>query len=109
MKLVVSGLVAIVTVIAGCDNALRNSIHRTSDLPEGAIARITLIDAKQRAILAKRVSIAPQGVEPDEMLAEGGYVICAEPSPDAVSSLSSAFEAVLGVATPAGDDADKVE
>lgn len=79
-------------VIAGCANF--NSIHRNLDLigpgvaPEGVA-----IDIKQRAIITNTRPGATPSVP-------GPYVVCAEPSPDALSAYVSSLGAT-GIPLPA--------
>jgi len=82
-------------VLGGCANL--TSIHRVDDLSNTAGARLTFIDAKQRAILSTRVQ------DP----ATKAYVqrFCSEPPPDAFSAFSTSFTgdlagAGLGGASP---------
>ena len=70
----------------GCARvANRASIFRTYQPSINEMTQTTLIDAKQRALFS-----AP--ANPDQYPSRQ-YFICAEPSPDAVSALSSAFSA----------------
>ena len=97
MKMAVFSLMILSTVVASCSNAYHNSIHRTSDLQDNTIARTTLIDAKQRALFT-----APGVDNPNSVTRK--FLICAEPSPDTVSSLSSAFETALNAGKFESDD-----
>lgn len=82
------GLVA----LSGCANL--NSIHRNLDLiGPGAAPEGVAIDIKQRAILTN----TRRGETPG---APGSYVVCAEPSPDALSAYVASLGAT-GIPLPA--------
>src|SRR3546814_17556486 len=76
-------LFGLLTLVVGC-TANENSIFRTYD---GTANKIALIDAKQRAILSNKID------PPDEKPRIGKIStrICAAPSPDVFSVLSSAL------------------
>ena len=73
-------------VVAGCGNANWSSISRSTDLPgPGQSEGLAIhLDAEQRVVLAKDFGI-----------------VCAEPSPDAISSFASSFGA--GASVPSAD------
>ena len=90
MKWAVPALLILTITVAGCSfPANYSSIFRTDTLSSKETTQTTLIDAKQRALFA-----VPGGFTEYDQTRD--YVICAEPSPDTVSSLSSAFSASLG-------------
>ncbi len=71
--------------LVGCTaDANRSSIFRTYQPATDQKTQTALVDAKQRALFS-----APGDF--DEFDLSRKYIICAEPSPDAVSALSSAF------------------
>ena len=74
----ISAILLAVMVLTGC--ASLNSIHRTHDFKTGS----AIIDAKQRAIIAR------------EDL-KNGVLVCAEPSPDAMSAYAAELAGKVGV------------
>lgn len=87
----------IVFALGGCANV--NSIYRTLDLGPGASA--VAVDIKQRALLStKRPVIGSDGALHD------AAVVCAEPSPDALSaySASGGLSALLDSGTGAAKE-----
>lgn len=87
MKLLAIFIVTL-TLLTGC--ARLNSIYRTPDFKDG---ESTLVDVKQRAIIS---SVNPH--YPTQNKAEQKYIICAEPSPDALSAYAS--EIALSASVP---------
>jgi hypothetical protein len=80
-------------ILAGCGNAKWTSIYREYKISDSYDTQNALIDAKQRAILSSPI-IKGGGKDGGDGRA---FIVCAEPSPDAVSALSSALSASLGV------------
>ena len=76
--LICGSIFGILVMNLGACTANLNSIYRTYKIPEDAEGSVALIDAKQRAILYR------------------GSKFCAEPSPDAFTTLSSLIEASTG-------------
>lgn len=74
----ISMILLAVMVLTGC--ASLNSIHRTHDFKKGS----AIIDAKQRVIIAR------EGLEK-------GVLVCAEPSPDAMSAYAAELAGKVGV------------
>ena len=72
-------LVGIVIVLGGCNTANQNSINRKF-YPTGGDSR--LIDVKQRAIIS---------IKRDREKGVTDVAVCAEPSPDALQALGTAF------------------
>lgn len=70
--------------VSGCANL--NSIHRELDTTQ---AKGVLIDIKQRAILAAKVSKVSEGKKFET-------IVCAEPSPDSLSAYAAQFAASGG-------------
>jgi hypothetical protein len=89
MRLIVT--LGLLLILVGCGNARWTSIHREYKISESHDTQSALIDAKQRAILSSPI------VKDDDGFDERAFIVCAEPSPDAVSALSSALSASLGV------------
>ncbi len=95
--------------LAACGNL--NSIHRTLDTASGTGA---LIDAKQRAIIVSQRSDVvtvnrmveqakgqpPKLEKVDEI--QRRYIVCAEPSPDAMSAYAAEFSAELAKSSADG-------
>lgn len=75
---------AIIVLLGGCANL--NSISREITVSEGAKA--SAIDAKQRVVLSARRTM-PGGANATSDLPD--LVVCAEPSPDALSAISASF------------------
>lgn len=83
MRTALIGSLAVAVLLSGCANLL--SIHRQRNItPAGAGlgggAEITLIDAKQRAVIST------------QRMGKGGQartVVCAEPSPDALQAIAA--------------------
>lgn len=78
----VINLIIVTLIISGCANL--NSVHRELKVSEGSGA---LIDIKQRAIFVSKDTKAPNGT-----------IVCAEPSPDALSAYAA--EAAAKANTP---------
>ena len=78
----IAGVMVFVLILTGC--ASFNSVYREFDIKDGTGA---LIDIKQRAIIASEI-------ETD--LGEQRVVVCAEPSPDALSAYAAEFAAEGG-------------
>ncbi|MFZ5775766.1 MAG: hypothetical protein ACOY3Z_09815 [Thermodesulfobacteriota bacterium] len=76
-----AGVITIALVMTGCANL--NSVHREIKVSEGSGA---LVDIKQRAIFASKDTKAPYGT-----------IVCAEPSPDALSAYAAEIAAKADV------------
>ena len=102
--------VCIATILAGaCVSAKRDSIYREYKINTSETLTSVLIDAKQRAIIAKRrvnsegvATSAPEsadlsGNQPKKPskgptpVSAGDEVVCAEPSPDVFTAISQSF------------------
>ena len=86
-------VVVLVLATAGC-GANFGSIYRsfeTLDREGSAKTTSILIDAKQRAILA-----APMPEDPEGFSSPRDVLVCAEPSPDALSAITSNFAGSFG-------------
>ena len=82
----------VMLILAGCGNAKWTSIYREYKISDEHDAQSVLIDAKQRAIISSPI------IKDGEFGRNGrAFIVCAEPSPDAVSALSSALSTSLGV------------
>ena len=88
--------------LAGCANV--NSVYRPIYAAEGQGA---LIDVKQRAILVGKREVNGAG-EPYKGNAPRQFVICAEPSPDAMSTYAGEFAGKLAL-SPVGEATGKSE
>ena len=80
--------VSVMTLLGGCANL--NSISREITVAEGAKA--SAIDAKQRVVFSAtraRPASAAKGTSGASLLPD--LVVCAEPSPDALSAISASF------------------
>jgi hypothetical protein len=79
-------------ILAGCGNAKWTSIYREYKISDAHGTQSALIDAKQRAIISSPI------IKDGDAFDRGSraFIVCAEPSPDAVSALSSALSASLG-------------
>jgi len=84
-------------LLGGC-GANHSSIYRNYQVkgPDRS-AHSALIDAKQRAILSVAASGVSQNGERREV------IVCAEPSPDALSAISSTFAGSAGGLFPSGE------
>lgn len=85
-------LMMLASSISGCTSANYDSIFHEFDASEHSNS--VTIDAKQRAIL---VSHPPSYNDSNGNLYQPPPIICTEPSPDALSVLSSAFSGKLDV------------
>lgn len=90
MRIAIIGILA--SIMLGACTAKHTSIFRTYDL-EGSENRSVLIDAKQRAIL----SVERESVDRETRKREKIRKFCAEPSPDALSAISTSFATSLSV------------
>lgn len=89
-------------LLAACSGANQASIYRNYSLESsGDTAESVLIDAKQRAILSAPTSQVrfPPGQESRQRK----VIVCAEPSPDALSAISSTFSASASGIFGSGD------
>ena len=84
---------SLMLILAGCGNAKWVSIYRPHKFSDAHDTQSALVDAKQRAIISSPAS----GDRNGDGLDDGPFIVCAEPSPDAVSALSSALSTSLGV------------
>ncbi|MGD1876931.1 MAG: hypothetical protein ACFB13_05450 [Kiloniellaceae bacterium] len=97
----ISASVILVITLTGC-GANFSSIYRTYQVekPDDQ-ANSVVIDAKQRAILSAPASGA--FTSPQDYHRRRKVIVCAEPSPDALSAISSTFAASAGGLFPSGE------
>ncbi len=85
--------IVVLIALAGC-TANQNAVYRATD---GAATPTTSVDAKQRFLISTPARLSsPQGGTADQRFNEPTNIICTEPSPDAISVLSSAFSGGAG-------------
>ena len=93
MSPTIRGLVfaAVAISAAGC-GANFGSVYRSYETLDGEKTKSVIIDAKQRAIIAAPAHY----VTPDGKNRTRDVIVCAEPSPDALSAISSNFAGSFG-------------
>ena len=96
-------VMALGLLLGGC-GANFSSIYRNYQVekPDGQ-ANSVLIDAKQRAILSAPGAGANSFIKTEDYHRRRDVLVCAEPSPDALSAISSTFAASVGGLFASGD------